>query len=71
MILNFSCRIVCDDEGVNPLHLCEEIQCYLNSNHHLVDNYPNETDESYINAKVISYSCETDKQLAFFAQEEY
>ena len=71
MILNFSCRIVCDDEGVNPLHLCEEIQCYLNSNHHLVDNYLNETDESYINAKVISYSCETDKQLAFFAQEEY
>ena len=74
MILNFSCRIVCDDEGVNPLHLCEEIQCYLNlnakysdSNHHLLD----ETDESYINAKVISYSCETDKQLAFFAQEEY
>ncbi len=67
MIVNFSCRIVCDDEGVNPLHLCEEIQCYLNSNHHLLD----ETDESYINAKVLSYRLEVDKQLAFFAQEEY
>ena len=67
MILNFSCRIVCDEEGVNPLHLCEEIQCYLNSNHHLLAD----TDESYINAKVLSYRLETDKQLAFFAAEEY
>ena len=32
MILNFSVRIECDAEGVNPLHLCEEIQAYLNSN---------------------------------------
>jgi len=67
MILNFSCRIVCDEEGVNPLHLCEEIQAYLNSNHHLLD----ETDESYVDAKVISYRLETDNQVPFFAAEEY
>ena len=31
--ITFSCRIVCDDnDGINGLHLCEEIQAYLNSN---------------------------------------
>tara|TARA_Y100001973_G_C5156954_1_gene311306 strand:+ start:1107 stop:1292 length:186 start_codon:yes stop_codon:yes gene_type:complete len=61
MIVNFTASIVCDDEGVNPLHLCEEIQAYLNSNHN----------ESYIETKVISYKLEVDKQVPFFYQEEY
>lgn len=67
MILNFSVRIECDAEGVNPLHLCEEIQAYLNSNHHLYD----EDSEHYVDAKVVSYKLETDNQVPFFAAEEY
>ena len=64
----YSFRIVCeDDDAPNPVHLCEEIQAYLNSNHHLLD----ETDESYVDAKVISYRLETDNQVPFFAAEEY
>ena len=67
MIINFTARIECDDEGVNPLHLCEEIQAYLNSNHHLYD-----TDcDDYVNASVLSYRLEVDKNVPFIAQEEY
>ena len=59
MILNFSVRIECDAEGVNPLHLCEEIQAYLNSNHHLVDENSDD------------YNLEVEKLTPFYAKEEY
>tara|TARA_B100000287_G_scaffold279629_1_gene263539 strand:- start:613 stop:807 length:195 start_codon:yes stop_codon:yes gene_type:complete len=64
MILNFSVRIECDSEGVNPLHLCEEIQAYLNSNNHLLD-------ENEVNAKVLGYNLEVEKLTPFYAKEEY
>ena len=67
MILNFSVRIECDAEGVNPLHLCEEIQAYLNSNHHLLD----ENSDDYVNAKVLGYNLEVEKLTPFYAKEEY
>ena len=64
MILNFSVRIECNSEGVNPLHLCEEIQAYLNSNHHLLD-------ENEVTAKVLGYNLEVEKLTPFYAKEEY
>ncbi len=64
MILNFSVRIECNSEGVNPLHLCEEIQAYLNSNNHLLD-------ENEVNAKVLGYNLEVEKLTPFYAKEEY
>ena len=66
-IVNFSARIVCDEDGVNPVHLCEEIQCYLNSNHTVYD----EDSQEYANAKVIGYRLEVDNIVPFVAQEEY
>ena len=48
-IVNFSARIVCDEDGVNPVHLCEEIQSYLNSNHSVYD----ENSQEYVNGKVV------------------
>ena len=66
-IVNFSARIVCDEDGVNPVHLCEEIQAYLNSNHTVYD----EDSQEYANAKVIGYKLEVDNIIPFIAQEEY
>ena len=63
MILNFSVRIECDAEGVNPLHLCEEIQAYLNSN---LSYY----DEEHVDAKVTGYHVEVDNTVPFISQEE-
>ncbi len=66
--ITFSCRIVCDnDDGINGLHLCEEIQAYLNSNHHLYDT---DSDE-FVNAEVKGYAIEVDNYVPFIAQEEY
>tara|TARA_B100000902_G_C26914774_1_gene718672 strand:- start:153 stop:362 length:210 start_codon:yes stop_codon:yes gene_type:complete len=66
--ITFSCRIVCDDnDGVNGLHLCEEIQAYLNSN---LSYYDEDVDEN-VNAVVTGYAVEIDKFVPFIAQEEY
>ena len=65
-IVNFSARIVCDEDGVNPVHLCEEIQCYLNSH----TGYDEDSQE-YANAKVIGYKLEVDNIVPFVAKEEY
>ena len=64
----FQCRIQLDDDAqVNPVHLCEEIQAYLNSS---TDYYEESTDE-YKDAKVVGYKFEYDKYLPFTAKEEY
>ena len=66
--ITFSCRIVCDnDDGINGLHLCEEIQAYLNSN---LSYYDDDLDEN-VNAEVTGYAVEVDKFVPFIAQEEY
>ena len=60
----FSCRIqLGDDDSINQVHLCEEIQAYLNSS----TDYLEET----TNAKVVGYKFEYDKYLPFTAKEEY
>ena len=60
--ITFSCRIVCDDnDGINGLHLCEEIQAYLNSH---TCNYDESTDE-YQDAKVVAYQFDYDKFVPF------
>ncbi len=64
----YSFRIVCEDnDEPNPVHLCEEIQAYLNSN---LSYYDDELGE-HINAEVVGYNVETDKIIPFIAQEEY
>ena len=65
-IVNFSARIVCDEEGVNPLHLCEEIQAYLNSN---LSYYDEDLDE-HVDAKVTGYHVEVDNTVPFISQED-
>ena len=53
----FSCRIqLGSDDDINPVHLCEEIQAYLNSS---TDYYEESTDE-YKDAKVVGYKFEYD-----------
>ena len=55
--ITFSCRIVCDDNyDINGLHLCEEIQVYLNE---------------FYNAEVKGYAVEVDRFVPFIAQDEY
>ncbi len=66
--ITFSCRIVCDnDDGINGLHLCEEIQAYLNSN---LSYYDDELHE-HVNAEVTGYAVEVDKFVPFIADDEY
>ena len=58
----FQVRIQVDeDTDVNPVHLCEEIQCYLNSN---VCNLDESTDE-YQDAKVVAYNFGYDNFVPF------
>ena len=65
---NYSFRIVCEEnDAPNPVHLCEELQAYLNSNLHLYDD---DSDE-YVNAEVKGYKVEVDKFVPFIAQDEY
>ena len=60
----FSCRIqLGSDDDINPVHLCEEIQAYLNSS---TDYYEESTDE-YKDAKVVGYKFEYDKFVPFTA----
>tara|TARA_B100000287_G_scaffold341447_1_gene327994 strand:+ start:195 stop:371 length:177 start_codon:yes stop_codon:yes gene_type:complete len=45
-----------DDEGIDPVHLCEEVQAYCNT---------------HTKSKVDGYIFEYDKFIPFHAQEEY
>tara|TARA_R100000008_G_scaffold85168_1_gene74384 strand:- start:465 stop:641 length:177 start_codon:yes stop_codon:yes gene_type:complete len=55
--MTYSFRILCDnEEAPNPVHLCEEIQVYLNE---------------FYNAEVKGYSVEVDRFVPFIAQDEY
>lgn len=65
-LVTYSFRIVAEDgDEPNPVHLCEEIQAYLNSNL----SYYN--DESRVNAEVIGYNVKQDNYVTYQAQEEY
>ena len=65
----FSVRIQFDDDNdpINPVHLCEEIQAYLNSWHCAYD----ETGDQYQDAKVVGYKLQFDTFKPFIAEEEY
>ena len=64
----YSFRIVCEEnDEPNPVHLCEEIQAYLNSNLHLYDD---DLDE-HVNCQVTGYHVQNDNIVPFIAQEEY
>ena len=64
----YSFRIVCEDnDAPNPVHLCEEIQAYLNSN---LSYYDDELGE-HINAEVTGYAVEVDKFVPFIADDKY
>ena len=66
--INYTFRIVCEDnDAPNPVHLCEEIQAYLNSN---LSYYDDELDE-HVNAEVVGYKVQIDNIIPFIAQEEY
>ena len=66
--INYTFRIVCEDtDAPNPVHLCEEIQVYLNSN---LSYYDDELGE-HVNAEVVGYNVEVDNITPFIAQEEY
>ena len=55
----FSVRIQLDDDNdpINPVHLCEEIQAYLNSN--------------CSNSEVVGYNLEVERLTPFYAKEVY
>ena len=64
----YSFKIECEhNDEPNPVHLCEEIQCYLNSN---LSYYDDELDE-HVNAEVVGYKVQVDNIIPFIAQEEY
>ena len=66
--INYTFRIVCEDnDAPNPVHLCEEIQVYLNSN---LSYYDDELGE-HVNAEVVGYNVEVDNITPFISQEEY
>tara|TARA_B000000557_G_C20406496_1_gene288672 strand:- start:40 stop:246 length:207 start_codon:yes stop_codon:yes gene_type:complete len=66
-LVTYSFRIVAEDgDEPNPVHLCEEIQAYLNSNLSYYDE-----DESRVNAEVIGYNVTQDNYVTYHAQEEY
>ena len=66
--INYTFRIVCEDnDAPNPVHLCEEIQVYLNSN---LSYYDDESGD-HVNAEVTGYRVEHDNITPFIAQEEY
>tara|TARA_B100001996_G_scaffold254028_1_gene197265 strand:- start:796 stop:1008 length:213 start_codon:yes stop_codon:yes gene_type:complete len=67
--VNYTFRIVCDTEDApNPVHLCEEIQCYLNANK---SDYMMIHDDENLGAEVVGYNVEHDNITPFIAQEEY
>ena len=66
-LVTYSFRIVAEDgDEPNPVHLCEEIQAYLNSKLSYYDD-----EESRVNAEVIGYNVTQDNYVTYQAQEEY
>ena len=64
----YSFRIVCEEnDAPNPVHLCEEIQCYLNSNL----SYYDDDSQEHVNCQVTGYHVQNDNIVPFIAQEEY
>ena len=62
----FTVRLEFDDnDEVNPLHLCEEIQSYLNESHH----YGMKKLNDIIPAKVSGYKFEFDNFIKFQEQQ--
>tara|TARA_B100001094_G_scaffold121728_2_gene117522 strand:- start:1652 stop:1867 length:216 start_codon:yes stop_codon:yes gene_type:complete len=68
-VINYSFRIevVGDTDAPNPLHLCEEIQAYLNAHVCLDDGGSGE----FADAQVVGYHVKRDNFTPFIAQEEY
>ena len=63
----YSFRIVSEEnDAPNPVHLCEEIQCYLNSN---LSYYDDDLDE-HVNCQVTGYNVESDNIIPFITKEE-
>ncbi len=56
--ITYSFRIVCEEnDAPNAVHLCEEIQAYLNSN---LSYYDEDLDE-HVDAKVTGYHVEVER----------
>ena len=67
-LVTYSFRIVADEgDEPNAVHLCEEIQAYLNSNL----SYYDEEEHKDKNAEVIGYHVKQDDYVPFQAEEEY
>ena len=66
-IINYTFQIECDsDDPPNPVHLCEEIQAYLNSGYHYDEPF-----EMVEKAEVKGYHVKRDEFNPFYAQENY
>ena len=65
---NYSFRIVCEEnDAPNPVHLCEELQAYLNSN---LSYYDDESGD-HVNAEVTGYDVTRDNFNPFISEEDY
>ncbi len=66
--ITFSCRIVSDNnDDINPVHLCEEIQAYLNAGY----SFDDDNTQEQVNAEVVGYKVEVDNFTPFIAEAEY
>jgi len=69
-LVTYSFRIVSPDgDEPNAVHLCEEIQAYLNSNLSYYDE--EEIEEEHRRAEVVGYNVTQDDYVPYQAQEEY
>ena len=69
-VINYSFRIEIvgeNDDAPNPVHLCEEIQAYLNAHICMDDGGSGE----FVDAQVVGYHVKRDQFNPFYAQEEY
>ena len=67
-IINYTFQIECDhDDAPNPVHLCEEIQAYLNA-HVCIDDGGS---GQFVDAQVVEYNVKRDEFNPFYAQENY
>ena len=67
-IINYTFQIECDhDDAPNPVHLCEEIQAYLNA-HVCIDDGGS---GQFVDAQVVGYNVKRDEFNPFYAQENY
>ena len=65
-VINYTFKIECDnDDAPNPVHLCEEIQAYLNA-HVCIDDGGS---GQFVDAQVVGYNVKRDEFNPFYAQE--